>query len=91
MLEQFDDETINRLLKDKPSTRAWKDIPQEEQAAIRAAKKARELEAERKVVRERIEKLGDGLCLNVIKTSASKTCNPPTCVSHAAREAEGDL
>lgn len=56
MLEQFDDETINRLLKDKPSTRAWKDIPQEERAANLAAKKARELEAERKVVRERIER-----------------------------------
>ena len=36
MLEQFDDETINRLLKDKPPTKAWKDRSLEERAVIRA-------------------------------------------------------
>jgi hypothetical protein len=57
MIEQFDDETMARLLKDQPEPKRWKDMTTEEQAAVTARKRERELEVQRQTMRQEIEKI----------------------------------
>ena len=57
MLEQFDDETIDRLLKDSPEPERWKDMTPEEQAAVTARKEKRQQDEQNKIMRSRIEEI----------------------------------
>jgi len=57
MLEQFDDETMARLLKDQPEPKRWKDMTPEEQAAVTARKEKRRQDEQNRIMRSRIEEI----------------------------------
>jgi len=57
MLEQFDDETKARLLKDQPEPKRWKDMTPDEQAAVTARKEKRQQDEQNRIMRSRIEEI----------------------------------
>jgi hypothetical protein len=57
MIEQFDDETMARLLKDQPEPKRRKDMTPEEQAAVTALKKKRKQDEQHRIMRSGIEEI----------------------------------